>query len=105
MVTAPDFRLKSPEEKRAHVLANGTLTKLLRCPVCAKASAMKNFYSEIDIKSIELIDLRMTGGKGSGFYRVGTEKTLLEMKNDPKYRELLNLMRERCRDVLEIIEE
>lgn len=104
MATEPRFRKLSPEEKRDEIMSKGKQVVLFVCPLCAKASALKVFERDFDIATLELLDVRRTGGKGSGFYREYTQGTLQELRDDPEYKQVIQLIRDRCNEILQELE-
>lgn len=98
------------EQKRDQVVREGySEIHYFTCPLCGKSHPMKYKNSilrsdHLDIELGELLQVRYAGGRGSGFYKDPSQsKTLLQVKEDPQYADLIEQIKTKCTKILRVL--
>lgn len=98
---------KTKEEKRRMVISGGTEVLYFVCPLCGFNRAYKKYkegrvnLSNIPLKDLYVLQMRVGGGRASGFFKVdGKSHTIDELKGNSEYRDLLGQIKARCKEIL-----
>ena len=110
-MTEAIFKNKTPSEKKAMVLAEGTEVRFLVCPMCGMSKSLNKYlsgqyaFTNINFNRMHIIQVRRGGGKGSGFYKDESRSLLLDdVKNDPQYADIFEQIKRQCRRILKELE-
>ena len=102
----------SKEDRKKAVLSGGSEGfERFVCPLCTlnRSIEPKNKprirFDNFDFDDGIIVQLVKTGGRGSGFFVDDDEsKKLSEIMRNPEYKDLLDQIKERCKEILRILE-
>ena len=99
--------VKSSEDKRSRVMAEGTEVMYVACPMCGMNKSLKRYrdgragMTSIDFDRFHVVVTRVGGGRGSGFYRIDEKSYLLgEIKDMPEYHDIVAQIKEQAQKIL-----
>jgi hypothetical protein len=109
-ITESRYLGMSKEEKRIKVLSEGARLQQFVCPLCGlnRVIERKNKgrirFDNVDLANGLILQERAGGGRDSGFYLDRSKSlTLPELKGVSEYKDLLEQIRGKCEELLEVL--